>query len=215
MATITPTFGALNVSQRPIEYVSTQYGPMGHYAIAVTSGATVSLTANDPILSYRWTSTVANAVLLRVAFTSAVTASITTPVVVGLEAVFARAFTVADSAGTASTLSNMQKLRSSMGNSLLGDLRVSTTAKLTAGTRTLDTGAFGGGNAVLFPTVTNIGSASAPVELYKYDGSGRHPVVFAAQEGFIVRCPVALNTSGSIAHTFTVEWAEVPLSGSF
>lgn len=214
MAKTDPTFEASRVSLRPIEYANgaTVYG---HYRVATVTGATVSLTANDPILSFRWTSSEANAVLLRLGVSGQITSNITTAVGFDLEAVIARGFTASDSAGTAVTVANFQKARTSMGSSLVGDFRVATTGKLTAGTRTLDSYGFGRVNIATGPTVTNAGSMSLPVDLYKADVSGIYPVTLKANEGFIVTAPIAANTSGAIRYTFTVEWAEVPVSDAF
>lgn len=204
------TFRAGSVSLRPVDYYSSVYGNFGHYSIVTTSGATVGLTAADPILSFRWTSIVANALLLRLNVTAGITASTSAGIPYLLEAVIARSFTASDTAGTAVTMSSLQKMRTNMANSAVADIRISTTAKLTAGTRTLDTLGFGAAYLPFSITVTTVGSTSLPVDLYKWDVSGRHPVVLAANEGFVVRAPVALNTAGSVAYTFTVDWAEVP-----
>ncbi len=206
------TFRAGSVSLRPVDYFSSTYGNFGHYSIVTTSGATVGLTATDPILAFRWTSIVANVVLLRIGVSAGITASTSAGIPYLLEAVIARAYTASDTAGTAVTMSALQKMRTNMGNSAVADIRISTTAKLTAGTRTLDTLGFGAQNLPFLPVATTVGSASIPVDLYKWDPSGKHPVVLAANEGFIVRAPVALNTAGSVAYTFTVDWAEVPFA---
>ncbi len=215
MAILTDSFQAGKVTIRPIDYTSTTYGTFGHFGIVATSGATVTLTAADPIFSFRWTSIVANCILLRLAVSSAITASTSASIPIGLEAVIARNFTASDTAGTAVTMAGLQKFRSSMGNSVVGDIRISTTAKLTAGTRTLDTLGFGFQNLPLLPVTTTVGSSSVAVDLFKADVPGLYPVTFGANEGFVVRCPVATNTAGSIAYTFTVNWAEVPLNVQF
>lgn len=209
MAKTDPTFQAVRSSPRPIEYAGngTTYG---HYRLSTVTGATVSLTAADPILSFRWTNEDANMVLLRITAAGAILTDITTAVALPLEAVVARSFTASDSAGTAITVGAFQKTRTDMGSSRVADARVATTGKLTAGTRTLDTYGFGGANIACGPTVTNAGSVSLPVDLYNALIPGSHPVVLEANEGFIVRVPIAANTSGSVRYTFTVEWAEVP-----
>lgn len=202
--TVTPTFGAGNVSLKPIEY-----GAYGHFRVVASTGATVSLTAGDPILSWRWTSTSANAILLRLEVASNISSNITTAVNFDLQAQKATSWTASDSAGTA--ISSPTRGRTTMGASQLGDFRIATTGKLTAGTRTLDTNAFGFTNLPMTPTITNVGSATfSPIDLYKWDVTGEHPLLFVANEGFVVTIPVAANTSGGVRHTFTVEWAEVP-----
>lgn len=204
--TVDTTFGAGRVSVKPIEY-----GAYGHYRANLVTGATVSLTAGDPIASFRWTSATANAVLLRATLNASITSNITTAVPCPLELIKATGFTASDSAGTSSQPGSTQKNKSTMGNSLVGDLRVATTGKLTAGTRTLDALGFAYAIPQFTPNVTNAGSASYPVDMYIIDTFGAHPMVFTANEGFILRAPVAGNTSGGVQYTLTIDWAEVPV----
>lgn len=214
MAKTDAAFKAGRTTPRPVGYTegNTVYG---HYKVATVTGATVSLTANDPIVSFRWTSNVANAILQRIIVTGNITSDITTACNFDLQAVVARSFTASDSAGTAITVAATNKARSSMGATLVGDFRIATTGKLTAGTRTLDNYAFGQVNVPMAPTVTNLGSASLPIDLYNASNSSAHPILLAANEGFIIRNLVAGNTSGGVRYTFTFEWAEVPAKDDF
>lgn len=204
------TFQAGRVSIRPLEF-----GPYGHFRANLVTGATVSLTAGDPIASFRWTSSTANAVLLRARLNAQITANITTAVAVPVELIKATGFTASDSGGTASQPGSTQKNRSTMNSSLVGDLRVATTGKLTAGTRTLDALGFAYSIPQFTPNVTNAGSVSYPDDMYLIDSYGEYPMTFAANEGFILRTPIAGNTSGAVQFTLTLDWAEVPVSVNF
>lgn len=206
---VNPTFGAGNVTLKPVEY-----GSYGHFRFVASTGATVSLTAGDPILSWRWTSTAANAILCRLSVTSNISGNVTTTVNYDLAATKATSWTASDSAGTA-IASPSKGYTTKMGASQLGDARISTTGKLTAGTRTLDTNAFGFVNLPMQgPIATNVGACTVPLDMYKWDMSSEHPLLFVANEGFIVTTPVAANTSGSVRHTFTVDWIEVPIGSA-
>lgn len=204
------TFQAGRVSIRPIEF-----GAFGHFRANLVTGATVSLTAGDPIASFRWTSNVANAVLLRARVNAAITSNITTAVACPLELIKATGFTASDSSGTASQPGSTQKNRSTMATSLVGDLRVASTGKLTAGTRTLDALGFAYSVPQFTPNVTNAGSVSYPDDMYLIDSYGQYPMTFAANEGFILRAPIAGNTSGGVQYTLTLDWAEVPVNTNF
>lgn len=213
-----PTFGSGRISLRPLEYVSGSK-TFGFYRARASSGACVAVTATGELLSFRWTATTANAILLRLTATANVTADITPAAAspnYDLEAVIARSYSVTDTGGTAVTPGAFQMGRATMGNSLVSDIRVATTAKLTAGTRTLDTFGFGFANLRMMGGLsTNVGACSVPVDLYAWDDPREYPITFAQNEGFVVRAQSAGNTGGSVRYTFTVSWAEVPASTSF
>ena len=100
-----------------------------------------------------------------------------------------------------------------MGTSLMGEIRVVTTAALGAGTKTLDTQEIGritthssGGTGSATPI---IGSIFLPIyDLFEQDAAdGEHPVVLAQNEGLVVRCTVPGTGIWNIGFTF--KWAEV------
>lgn len=132
---------------------------------------------------------------------------------VGFQLVPARAWTVAGSGGTRIAVSgdNLQ-METAAPNSQVNDIGISTTGALTVGTKTLD--ANGQGQALggtLTGAVTTSQSQGAPVPpqaLFNSEASNM-PMVFANQEGFIIKTthvgPAALTYTAG----FTVEWSEV------
>jgi hypothetical protein len=100
-----------------------------------------------------------------------------------------------------------------MGASLMGSARVSTTAALTAGTKTIDSQPIGmitshssGGVGSATPI---IGSIYLPTpQLYKCDlASGEHPITLVQNEGLIIRSTVP--ATGVWVAGFTIKWMEL------
>ncbi len=208
-AIVDPTFAALRVSTRPLEY-NFPGNVLGHYRASLISGAVAASGANGPIASLRWGDSSRFLVLYKIVVSAVVSAAVTAQVT-DIDAIVARAFTASDTGGTALTLTGQnQKARVTMGSSLITDLRVSTTAALGAGTRTLDAQPFssasiGSGS----PGMTTVGAASPIQELYRPDvAAGEHPLVLHQNEGVIIRTPTSIAT-GSIKFYINLMWAEV------
>jgi hypothetical protein len=217
-AQVETTFQSLRTTVRPLEYIYSGT-TFGHYRANLITGTTVSLAANSPIASFRWSATNAYAVLERVEVSAQVASAITAGTLVDAEVIWARGFTASDSGGTGVVPGTGLKNRTLMGNSLIGDLRVATTAALTAGTRTLDTVGFGFGAWSMFVAPTIGATANTAVAigagdnttriLYQQLLSGQHPIVIATNEGFIVRNSSAGPVTGGIRYVVSIEWAEV------
>jgi hypothetical protein len=115
---------ALRVTERP-----TDVGTLGSYLLAMDNGTTVmtaGLAANAPIYSFRWGNAavaVLNSIVINMTTTTAFAAGR-----IALQALFARSFSASDSTGTAATLTTHNaKKRTSMGTTLLTDMRISNT----------------------------------------------------------------------------------------
>ncbi len=203
---VDPSFGAARVSIRPLEYV--QGGTvLGHYRVAAPTGAFAGAAAGSAIWSFRWTDTKSYAVLLRIDVGLVITTAFTTAQALDVDAIIQRAFTVADSGGTLLTpTQNSGKNRVIMGTTLVNDVRVATTAALTAGTKTPDASAF----AIAALPQTNALGTGSQVNLYKWDALGQHPIVFGVNEGFNVRNVTALGAAGVVKIYIATEWAEIP-----
>jgi hypothetical protein len=132
---------------------------------------------------------------------------------IGFEAVPARAWTVAGSGGTRIAVSgdNLQ-LETSIGNSQVNDMGIATTAALTVGTKTLDANAIGGClSGIGTGAVTIYGSTSVipPAMLFEAYQNGDMPLVFANQEGFVIRTTHVGPASLTYVARFGVSWSEV------
>lgn len=196
-------FRALKIQQMPLEY-----GSLGIYRKSMTTGTMAAgLAAAATFYSYRWGDATRLGVVQKVVLdgmggsATAFTAGFAT-----FRMFAARSFTASDTGGTAGTLTgNNSKLRTSMGTTLLTDVRISSTATLTAGTRTLDTDPMGQytytiGVAVSVQYVNN-------VVLFGEDVGPEMPYVCAQNEGFIVQATVP--ATGTWQSGVSTRWAEV------
>ena len=199
---VDPISGALKIVPRPIDV-------LGSYALqAITGTMAAGLAANAPIFSFRWGNTAGRVALLRrfrIAMNSLGTGF--TAGVGRFEAFFARGFTGSDTGGGAITLtSNQAKRRTSFASSLVTDARISTTATLTAGTRTLDTLPFVG-ITVAVPVTTNF-VIQPTVDLWlPFMGDGDWPLIFAQDEGLIIQATVP--ATGTWNGQISLYWDEM------
>lgn len=177
---------------------------LGSYAKGLVSGTIgAGASANAPIYSFRYTGT-GVAVIKRVVATAGNAGTGFASGVASFGLYAARAFTASDSGGTAGTLTgNNGKLRTSFVTTAVGDIRISSTAALTAGTRTLDTDPLGA-VAVGVPTTANAALINATMIDPK--NAGDYPLVLATNEGFVIQATVPATGTWSAA--VWVEWDE-------
>jgi len=124
----------------------------------------------------------------------------------------ARVWTAAGSGGTRIAVSgdNLQ-METSIGNSQVNDIGIATTGALTAGTKTLDANGQGqaiGGVGTAAVTAYGASSIVMPQPLFDSESAGM-PMVFANQEGFVIRTTHAGAASMTYVAGFTVQWSEV------
>lgn len=196
-------FRALVVSQKPLEY-----GSLGVYRMALLSGTMAAgLAAAANIYSYRWGDATRLSIIQKVVIDGLSGSATAFTAGFGSVRMFAaRSFTASDSAGTAATLTgNNNKLRTAMGTTLVTDIRMSATAALTAGTRTLDANALGQisltfGTAVSVQYLNNI-------VLFGEDVGPEMPLVLAQNEGFVLQATVPATGTWQVG--VSTRWAEV------
>ena len=203
------TFRALRTTGRPIDY-----GSLGFYRVSAVSGTmAAALAANSEIFQFRWPDATRFAVVTRVAISAGANLAATAAAITSLRLTAARSWSVAGSAGTRLTMTgNNQKLRTSMGTSLVNDIGISTTGALTAGTKTLDAQDMGGvsfgiGTGAI-TTALNLNIIPL-TELLNIDASNDHPLVLAQNEGFVIRSGIIFPATMTWAFTVNVSWAEV------
>jgi hypothetical protein len=197
-------FRALRATLRPIDH-----GSLGHYRLSTTVGLVATQAANGTLFSFRWTDATRLCALQFVRLSVLQTAAATATIMPSFEVFVARSFTVSDSAGTALTLTgNAFKKRTSMGTTLVGDIRKSAAAAgLTVGTRTLD-----GESVMQVPTNQTITTPNAITYQKSLDftDGGDHSIVLAQNEGWIVRGPsVVFGAAGTANLVVEAAWAEV------
>jgi hypothetical protein len=164
------------------------------------------LAGAAPIFAIRWPS--ANIMVLKKVIISAGnTATAFTAGVCTFNLFIARSYTVNDTGGTDITpAAGMTKLRTSMGNTLLtaNCARISSTATLTAGTRTLDTNPIGS-ISVSIPAVAG-NTILAPYDLFKAL-AGDYPTVLAQNEGIVIQATVP--ATGTWTFSVQSQWEEL------
>lgn len=206
------TFRALRVAIRPADY-----GVLGSYSLAAVTGTiAAALAANSELVQFRWTDATRLALVRRVTVSAGQNVAATAAALLSLRLTVARAFSAAGSGGTALTITgNNAKLRTSMGTTLLAEMRVATTAALGAGTKTLDTQDIGiVSYSVLTGAITVAISGTLVPQTDLYDGkdSDAHPVVLAGTgggEGVVVRSGIINPATMTWALGVTVRWSEV------
>jgi hypothetical protein len=184
---------------RPIDY-----GALGSYKKAGVSGLMAAgLAGAAPIFSFRGLA--ANLILVRrVRFGAGSVTGFAAGIAL-FNMFVARAFTVNDTGGGALVLTtNNAKLRTSMATSLVQDFRISSTATLTAGTRTKDADPVG--SIATSVTATAGAPVVAPTDLFNQPASN-HPLVLAPNEGFVIEATVP--ATGTWTFAAEVEWDEI------
>lgn len=193
------TFDAARVTLRPVEV-------LGWYSLAAKSGLATGIAANGSIFSLRNISS--NLLMVRrvgVGFNT--TTAFTAAQIVDVGLIVARAFTASDSGGTAITITgNNGKVRTSLATPTSVDCRISTTAALTAGTKTKDTNHLG--LAAGWSGAAGQGIAPALNNLYSHD-TGDYPLILNQNEGINIDVITAMGAAGVGNFYVNIEFAEV------
>lgn len=193
---------ALRTVQRPLISAT-----LGSYEVGLTSGLmAAALAANTTIWSFRYT----GAGLCIVDDVDFEGLGVITALTAGQAVAFGlfvnRAFTVSASGGTAATLTgNNGKLRTSYATTGVGDIRISSTAALTAGTRTPDAQPMG----EVVTGLSAAGSSGAHIPLLATPSSNSHPIILANNEGLEIQNRIAFPAAGTWTFGITVRWTEV------
>lgn len=204
----------------PVAIASDQIGPstaansqpvtvgpavLGSYCMGANTGTMAAgLAAGAPVYSFRYGA--ANLAIVRKVIIEA--DNITTAFVAGaakFDMIAARTFTASDTGGTAGTLTgNNGKLRTSFATTGLSDLRISSTATLTAGTRTLDAQPLA---SIEFSVPTSIDADLLPTTTLFQSQVGESPFILAQNEGFVLQATVP--GTGTWVFSARVCWDEV------
>lgn len=181
----------------------------GAYAKAMSSSLMAAgLGGASPIFSFRFVpaAPVSLCLVRQVLISAAVDATAFTAGAGRFDMFAARAFSASDSAGTAGTLTgNNAKLRTSMQTTGVADFRISSTATLTAGTRTLDTDPMG---SIQFPAPATAGAVMVPPNSILFQNKSiEYPFALATSEGFVVQATVP--ATGTWRFSVAVVWDEV------
>ena len=197
LLTVDPTMRAARVVMKPDEMT-------GSYQLATVSGGTTGIAAGGTLFSFRYSpGTSAVAIVKRVSI-GFVTTAFTTAGQHSFGLYAARNFTGSDSGGTGTTLSgNNNKYRTSFSTTGVADLRISTTAALTVGSRTVDTNPLG----LINFYESAVGTSLTQTELMNYDISD-YPLVLVNNEGFVINNVTVYPVSNVGTLIVNVEWFE-------
>jgi hypothetical protein len=203
------TWRAQRVTIRPADH-----GSLGAYAIGATSGTmAAALTANAEIFQFRWPDASNLCLIHRVQFSAGLNVAATAAGLFSVRMTAARSWSAAGSGGTRLTMTgNNGKLRTSAGTSLVNDIGISTTAGLTAGTKTLDTPdictiATGIGTGAI-TTAANLNLIPLS-DMFDSSENFYHPIVLAQNEGFVLRTGAAAPATMTWHFSVNVVWQEV------
>lgn len=191
------------------------FAALGHYSVDVVTGdVAAGMAANGELFQFRWTADSNLAAIYEISVNGMRASTAFAVGAIDIKATVARGYTASGSGGTALTLTGDEAaMRTNMSTSVVGDARVSTTAALTNGTRTLDTQDLGqitthssGGVGSATPI---IGSIYLPTTtLFKANlSSNEYPLILADDEGFVVRATVPATGVWNLG--IRVKWAEV------
>lgn len=207
LAEVGSTFKSMNITQRPLEY-----GTGGTYMLSVASGTMAAgLAASAEIFQLRWTHATKLCVIHRLVIDGAANAGTAFAAGVAVfQSVVARSWSADGSGGTAVTTgTNNQKARQSMAQSdFMGGgtstMRISSTAALTAGTKTFDSQGFGQSIGGVTATA---GAQFINGDSTLYDAPPLHDLVLATNEGFAIRATVP--ATGTWTFGISIRWSEV------
>lgn len=205
------TYAPLHVLSVPVVY-----GSGGIYRLGAVSGTmAAALAANAELFQFRYVTAASRlALVYKVSVSAGANVAATAAGLVAFRMCAARGWSAAGSGGTRLTLSgDNAQLRTSMATTEVNDAGISTTAGLTAGTKTLDTtdlGAVAVGIGTGAITVSANLNLLPDTPLFQTPIEGGHPLVLANQEGFVVRSGPAWPASMTWHFAVNVLWAEVP-----
>lgn len=183
------------------------YGIGGCFQLTSKSGTMAAgLAANSPIYAFRWTSGTKTGILRRVRISVWTLATGFTAGLLQFDIFRATAWTVADTGGVTDTLTiDNGNMRTAMPSSSLLEIRHSSTASLTAGTRTLDSQPMD--TLMINAATTATTMMMTRQSLFDKGGPADHPLVFAANEGIAIQATVP--ATGTWGWAITPEWDEV------
>lgn len=201
--------GSLQINWHLSTVFPIDYGIGGCFHMASKSGVMAAgLAANAPIYAFRWVSTTLNCILRRVRISAWTTTTGFTAGLMEFDLYRVKSWTAADTGGVTDTLTGDNgNMRSAMPSSALSEIRHSSTATLTAGTRTVDSQPIDL-MVVTAPTTANTLGVSRGL-VFEKTGAADHPYVMAQNEGFLIQATVP--ATGVWSFSIVPEWDEVPL----
>jgi len=196
-------YRALRTTLRPIDV-----GSLGSYRVSLLSGTMAAgLGALSDIWQLRWTDSTRFCVINSVIWDGLAGTSTAFTAGVGFVGLtLARSWTVDGTSGTLATLTaNNQKMRSSMGTSLMGSVRIASTGALGTGTKTIDAQSIGQYSIGIDATANK--QHTPAFSLFSAAPGIESPIILAQNEGLAIRATVP--ATGTWQFGVTVHWTEV------
>lgn len=207
------------------ERLGAPYDLRGKFHLVKSTGAVTVIAAGTAtaghIFSFRWSSATSARCFLRyVGARFTTTTAYTTPQETGVDMYIARAYTASHSAATAidlgSTVANTNNLMASLNDSLIvaNACRIASTVALTAGTHTLDPNPVGILSAWAGGTIGDTVPLAATPQgggfgtVWDARAPDADPIVFAQDEGFVLRNTIVMGAVGVGRWDFCVKWDE-------
>jgi len=180
------------------------------YRLAGISGALTGAGAASTVFSFRWGSVLMNCLITRFNWWWFTSTAFTTAQIVDNALYVARGFSGSDSGGTDLTpATNDNKKKTASQTSLVTSIRISSTAALTAGTRTLD----GKSMAAAGQYSNAVGVQLSPGAAYfNFDLNEEGPIFLAQNEGIVLQNLTAMGAAGVIKLYVDMAWLEIPLN---
>lgn len=203
------TYRALRITVRPVSY-----GERGSYRVSATTG-NMAAYSNASIVSFRWADPNRIALVWGVDMSTHSSGGQTGGVFANLGLYIARNYTAVGSGGSVLTIPgappNNQKIRTDMGESLVSEIRVASTAGLTDGTWTLDSQPIGLRTFSIRDTALGpIGNFLGTPLFGNLEKHCPNAIALVQNEGFTIRGTAAINgTTMTIASN--IAWSEVAI----
>ena len=184
-------------------------GIYGHYKLAAFSGLTTGMAANATVFAFRWGDATRVCQIERIRVVSAVITGFTAAQEIAIASHVARSWSVSDSGGASITpTTNDAKAKANYPTSLATDVRISSAAALTAGTRTLDANPFMVDTGYTLAAAATVQNARLAVE-FNANGQQAHPIKLVSNEGIVIRSPIAQGAVGTVRWGVEVWWTEL------
>lgn len=206
LAEVDPGMRALRATLRPPE-------ASGAFRIGEFSGLLTAAAANGYLFYLRNPDPNKLIVLNYLRLRMAVITSFTAAQELAFDAVHLRTWSLATAGGTPIAVANNNlKKRASLAASI-GDMRIATTAGLTAPTAVVDANPFIAGMAKTLAAAATVQDIAFDEEFDATNGTD-FPVIYAGNEGLAVRNKILMGAVGTVRLAVTAGWTEVPALGS-
>ena len=206
LLTVDPTFAAARVSEHPPEI-------LGAYMMGMTSGLLTGAPANSVVYAFRWapSATTNLCMIRRIEVGFATTTAFTAAQTLAYSLQAARSFTASYTTGGTQALftqTNTGKMRTVMPQSGFvsgGLIQIATTAAMTTTAAfTADTQFM----ATVNGTTSAVGASLLMAPIFQHQ-PGDYPLIFAANEGFIINNGQVMGAGGVGNLIVNIEWMEL------